>query len=123
MSGRGKTQLSEEFREETFYIRGVKYVFRELDGEKYEEFLKLSEGPDGDANLSTVLRLMIPESMVEPKLTVEQIYRKPLPVLSAIQNIVNKMHFATEPVGEDPQAEADGDDEEKAPNELEPQTS
>lgn len=122
MASRLKSQLSEEFLEETAVIRGVTYRFRELDGEKYEEFLKLSEGPDGDANLSTVLRLMIPESMIEPKLTVEQIYRKPLPVLTAIQTIVNRMHFRTEPT-EAPKEEPAEDDEEKAPNELEPQTS
>lgn len=105
------TTLSEEFLEETAVIRGTTYRFREISGEKYEEFLKLAEGPEGTANLGTVLKLMIPESMVEPKLTADQFYRKPLPVVTAIETIVNRMHFRTEPVTESqetPEGESSG---------------
>lgn len=97
MPSRTKTAVNEEFLEDSVTLRGVTYRFRELSGERYEEMLKEAEGPDGTADLSTVLRLMIPESLIDPKLTTEQIYRKPLPVLTAIQNHVNRMHFRSEP--------------------------
>lgn len=113
------TALSEEFLEETAVIRGTTYRFREISGAKYEEFLKTAEGPEGTANLGTVLRLMIPESMVEPKLTSDQFYSKPLPVVTAIETIVNKMHFRTEPVTA-PDAEAEG---ESSGNGSSPETS
>lgn len=89
--------MTEEFLEDSVTLRGTTYKFRELSGERYEELLKEAEGPDGTADLSTVLRLMIPESLIDPKLTTEQIYRKPLPVVTAIQNHVNRLHFRTEP--------------------------
>jgi hypothetical protein len=116
-----KTALSDEFLEESITLRGTKYVFREISAEQYETALKMAEGPDGTTDLSTVLRLMIPDSLVEPKLTAEQLYKKPLPVVTAIQNLVNRMHFRNEP----DEAEGDTDDgEEKAPgNESEAQTS
>lgn len=98
MSGRTKsTELTEEFLEEKVVLRGTTYTFREITGEQYEEVLKMAEGPDGNADLSTVLRLMIPLSMIEPKISAEALYRKPLPVVTAIQGVVNRMHFRTEP--------------------------
>lgn len=114
-----KTELDEEFREESVTLRGTKYVFREISGAQYEECVKLAEGPDGSADLSTVLRLMLPLSLVSPDLSAEKIYAKPLPVLTAIQNLVNRMHFRPEP-DETPE-EVEG--EEEAKNELEPSTS
>jgi len=119
VAARTKDAFSGEFLTEEVTIRGVTYKFRELTGAQYEECLKLAEGPDGDANLSTVLRLMIPLSLVDPKLSAEQIYEKPLPVVSAIQNVVNQMHFKTEPVKK---AEDEGDGVEPK-NDSEPQSS
>lgn len=112
-----KATLTEEFYEEKVTLRGTEYTFREITAEKYEELLKLAENADGSADLATVLRLMIPESLVNPKLTTEQIYRKPLPVVTAIQNTVNRLHFKNEPT--EP-AEGDG---ESPGNESEAETS
>lgn len=118
MAGRkSETALNDEFKTEEVSLRGQAYKFREISGSQYEECVKLAEGPDGTADLSTVLRLMIPLSLVEPKWDAEKIYSKPLPVLTAIQNLVNRMHFRSE---EPDQAT---DEEEAAPNELEPSTS
>lgn len=112
-----KSDLTAEFIEDSVTLRGVTYRFRELSADKYEEILKEAEGPDGTADLATVLRLMIPESLVDPKLTTEQIYKKPLPVVTAIQNHVNRMHFRTEP------EETTEEGEERPGNESEAPTS
>lgn len=114
--------LTDEFRTETISLRGQTYTFRELTGTQYEECVKLAEGPDGTADLSTVLRLMIPLSLTSPKWDAERLYNKPLPVLTAIQNLVNKMHFRAEVADDEPKT--DGDDaEETAKNASEPSTS
>lgn len=116
---KAETALTEEFRTEEITLRGQTYVFKELSGSKYEECVKLAEGPDGTADLATVLRLMIPESLVSPKWNAEKIYDRPLPVVTAIQNLVNRMHFRSEEPDK-----VEGDDEEPAAkNESEPQTS
>lgn len=112
--------LDEEFLEQTAVIRGTTYRFREISGEKYEEILKTAEGPDGTADLATVLKLMIPESLIEPRLTAEQFYKKPYPVVSAVQTVVNKMHFRTEPVSGEENGTGEG---ESSGNGSEPETS
>ena len=121
MAGRSsKTALSEDFLEEEVTLRGVTYKFRELSGSTYEDIIKEAEGPDGTADLATVLKLMIPEALVSPKLTTEQIFSKPLPVVTAIQNVVNRMNFRSEETA----APEEGEDaEDEAKNGSEPQTS
>ena len=120
-----KSTLTEDFYEETVTLRGTKYTFREISADKYEELLKTAEGEDGTADLSLVLRLMIPESLIEPKLTTEQIYKKPLPVVTAIQNTVNRLHFTTEPTEptKDGKDGTDGEEGTESPNESEAETS
>jgi hypothetical protein len=61
---------------------------------------------------------MIPESLISPKWDAAKIYDRPLPVVTALQNLVNRMHFRTE---EPDKVEAE--DEEAPKNESEPQTS
>ena len=115
---KAKAAISDEFLEEQITLRGTTYTFKELSAEQYEDILKLSEGPDGSADLATVLRLMIPESLVSPKLSAEQLYKKPLPVITAIQATVNRMHFRDEPV------ETPADEDGETPgNESEAETS
>lgn len=121
MSPRGKSTLTDDFYEETITLRGTEYIFREITAEKYEELLKMAENEDGSADLATVLRLMIPESLISPKLSTEQIYRKPLPVVTAIQNAVNKLHFKNEPT--EPEKPKDGEGDGAVPNESEAETS
>jgi hypothetical protein len=119
-----KTALNEEFLEETVRLRGVDYHFRELTGAQYEEFVKLCEGPDGSSDLSAVLKLMIPASLQDPKLTTEQILAKPLPVYNALAGVVNRMHFRSEEAEGEPKAEqGDEEGEPKPGNDSEPQTS
>lgn len=120
MSSR-KTALNEEFYEETIKLRGTEYRFRELTGAQYEDFVKLCEGPDGTSDLSAVLKLMIPASLVDPKLTADQILAKPLPVYNALAGVVNRIHFRPEPEEGEPKADEGG--EEKPGNDSEPQTS
>lgn len=120
MANRKVTALDDEFRTETITLRGQAYTFREISGADYEECVKLAEGPDGSADLATVLRLMIPRSLVSPKWDAEKLYAKPLPVLTAIQNLVNKMHFRAEE--DQTPAEPEGGEDE-AKNESEPLTS
>lgn len=116
-----KTDLSDEFLTETIKLRGVEYTFRELTGAQYEEFVKTCEGPDGTSDLSAVLKLMIPASLQDPKLTSAQILAKPLPVYNALASAVNRMHFRNEADEGEPKAEEGA--EEKPGNDSEPQTS
>ena len=92
-----RSQLEKKYLTKTVRLRGTDYVFRELSGSQYEEFVKMAEGPDGTADLSAVLKLMAPEALSSPTLTAEEIYDLPMPVFNTIIKIVNDMHFRNEP--------------------------
>lgn len=87
------TRLTEEFQTETITVRGTTYKFKELSAADYEKIIKLAAGPDDNAELNTVLRLMAVESIVEPKLTTKELESKPYPVYAKLLATVNIMHF------------------------------
>lgn len=91
-----------EFRTEEVTIRGTTYKFRELSANEYDAILKIASGPDDNADLAAVLKMMAVKSLVEPTLTGTELGEKPYPVYSKILQAVNKLHF--------------GNDEDDSPN-------
>lgn len=94
--------MSADFRTEDVTVRGSVYKFRELSANEYDAILKIATGPDDNADLATVLKMMAVKSLVEPSLTAAELGEKPYPVYSKILQAVNKLHF--------------GSDEEESPN-------
>ena len=90
------TKLSDECRVEEVVIRGTTYKLRELTASEYDNIIKMASGPDDNADLATVLKMMTVTSIVEPAMTAEQLGDKPYPVYSKILQTVNKMHFGTD---------------------------
>lgn len=90
-SGKGMT---DEFRTEEVTVRGVTYKFRELSAEEYDEILKIAAGPDDNAELATVLKLMAGKSLVEPEMDPATLGKKPYPVYNKLLQTVNRMHFS-----------------------------
>ncbi len=88
--------MSDECRVEEVAIRGVTYKLRELTASEYDEIIKMASGPDDNADLATVLKMMTIKSVVEPPMTAEQLGDKPYPVYRQILQTVNKMHFETD---------------------------
>jgi hypothetical protein len=91
-----KNVLTEEFRTEELVIRGVTYKFRELSATEYDDIIKMAAGPDDNAELGTVLKLMASKCLLEPDLTPEQLGAKPYPVYNKILQTINKMHFGVD---------------------------
>jgi hypothetical protein len=100
-----KESVSEEFRTEEVVIRGVTYKFRELSADEYDEILKIAAGPEDQAELATVLKMMTVKSLVEPALAPDDLGKKPYPVYNKILQTVNRLHFSV-----------DATEGEKAPN-------
>jgi hypothetical protein len=96
-------KLTDEFRTDTIVIRGTTYQMRELSAGEYDEILKIASGPDDNADLSTVLRMMTVKCILEPKLTGDDLNNKPYPVYTKLLNAVQKLHFS--PDGETPEGE------------------
>lgn len=90
-------KVSEEFRTEEVTIRGVTYKMRELSANEYDAILKVASGPDDNADLATVLKMMADKSLIDP-IGVD-LGSKPYPVYSKILQTVNKLHFSAD---EDP---------------------
>ncbi len=94
------SKLTDEFRTEEVTIRGTTYKLRELSADEYDAILKIAAGPDDNADLGTVLKMMAEKSVVEPVGT--PLGSKPYPVYAKILQTVNKMHFAADEDGEAP---------------------
>lgn len=87
------SKLTEEFETREVPIRGVTYKFKELSASEYDSIIKLAAGPDDNAELNTVLRLMAVKSIIEPKVTSTELEAKPYPVYAKLLQTVNAMHF------------------------------
>jgi hypothetical protein len=87
------SELDETPGEVSVTIRGVHYKFRELTIGEYEKLLKMAEGPNGRTDNVLLLKLMVKEAMVEPKRTLEEQAKTPMPVARRLNDIVNEMHF------------------------------
>lgn len=91
------TKLTEEFETREVIIRGTTYRFRELTAAEYDSIIKLAAGPDDNAELNTVLRLMAVKSIIDPKLTSADLEAKAYPVYAKLLQTVNAMHFTPIP--------------------------
>lgn len=105
--------FTDEFETRDVVIRDTTYKFRELSAAEYDKIIKLASGPDDNAELNVVLKLMVTQSLIDPKLTAAQLDEKPYPVYAKLLQTVNVMHFT-------PLVESDsknGKDEDEPPNE------
>lgn len=91
-----KNNVTDEFRTEDVVIRGVTYKFREISAAEYDDILKIAAGPDDQADLSTVLKMMTAKSLIEPEFTMDQLLAKPYPVYNKILQTVNRLHFSVD---------------------------
>lgn len=89
--------ITDEFREVTLDIRGVKYQLKELSASAYDDIVKVAAGPDDSADMNTVLKMMLAKSLIDPHLDSAQLGAKPFPVLNRLLQEVNRMHFSVEP--------------------------
>ena len=96
-----KTDLTEEFETKTIDIRGTTYRFRELSASEYDKIIKLASGPDDNAELNLVLKLMATQSIIDPKMTAAELDAKPYPIYAKLLQTVNLMHFSPLPDGAD----------------------
>jgi hypothetical protein len=87
-------KLSVDFEEKAVEVRGKVYRFRELSANEYDEIIKLSTDENDNADLQTVLKLMVIKCCVDPKLTDTEFGALPMPVSRQLTTVVNKMHFS-----------------------------
>lgn len=96
-----KNSVTDEFRTEEIKIRGVTYKFRELSASEYDDILKIAAGPEDQAELATVLKMMTVKCITEPQLSADDLAAKPYPVYNKILQTVNRMHFSVDATEED----------------------
>jgi len=87
-------KVTEEFETRVINIRGSEYRFRELSASEYDSIIKLATGPDDNAELNTVLKLMATKSLIDPKMTTAELEAKPYPVYAKLLQTVNALHFS-----------------------------
>lgn len=87
-------KLTVEFEEKAVEVRGRVYRFRELTANEYDEIIKLATDENDNADLATVLKLMVIKCCVDPKLTDVTFGELPMPVSRQLTSTVNRMHFS-----------------------------
>lgn len=93
-------ELDDELITKTVTIRGTDYLLRELSQEEYDACVQMATGKDGFDNI-LLLKFMLSKSLVKPKLTAEDLKRKPFKVTNELRMHVNRMHWGDDEVVED----------------------
>lgn len=100
-----------EFKTITATMRGTKYVIRELPADEYEKCLKAATDDKRQLDNSTMLRLMLDKALIEPRIPVSDLWKKPFPVVRKLNDIVDELHYTpieTEEEAEERKGEAKG---------------
>jgi hypothetical protein len=88
--------LTFEFEETSVDIKGQTFKLKELTTEKYDEAIRAATGADDDIDMVILLRMMLIDSLVEPKLESDDIARLPHSVTRKLTTAVNRLHFPPE---------------------------
>ena len=91
-------------------MRGTTYVLKELPADVYEKCLEGSRDSEGNSDNITLLKLMLDKALIEPKMTVKQLWELPYPVIRKLNDIINDIHFSFIETDEEV-ADAEKDDE------------
>lgn len=91
--------------EKTITLRGVTYRFRELSIGEYDDLVKKATttkqnalGEDIDTlDQALLLRLMVLNSCISPKLRADRLNELSMPVVLKINKLVNDMHYGDVP--------------------------
>jgi hypothetical protein len=74
-------------------VRGRTYSFRELSTKTYDKLVGMATDQDDMVDRTLLLRIMIVESSVDPKLTADSLAELPYPVSRRLATLVNNMHY------------------------------
>ena len=110
-------ELDGEFTVVTATLRGTRYVIREMDAAEYQKCVDKAKVKDEETGFESsdsdiLARLMLDKSIVEPDLTVAEIFKKPTTVVFKLNTIVNKVHYANI-VSDEEEEEAEAEAEKK----------
>jgi hypothetical protein len=83
---------SDGFEERTVSVRGKEFKIRELSSAEYDKLYKMADQGD-DLDTALLLRLMTLKSVVEPKLTEDDLGQMPMRVSRELLGEVNRLHF------------------------------
>lgn len=82
-----------EFAHSEITVKGVEYKFVELDAETYDECCELAKREDGTIDTVLLLKVMLPKSLVSPKLGEQKIAKMPMSLRRSLLTEVDLLHF------------------------------
>ena len=100
-------------------IRGIKYGFRELTIDEYNELLaratnikrdQLTGAEEEDTDNAVMMRLMILKSCITNNIKIGDIGEKGYRLFRAFASVVNQLHFGEEPIVQLSGPDDDGDE-------------
>lgn len=77
-------------------VRKKTYSFRELSTKTYDKLVAMATDQDDMVDRTLLLRFMIVEASVDPKLTAETLAELPYPISRRLAVLVNNMHYFDE---------------------------
>lgn len=94
-------------------MRGVTYVIRELPADEYEKCVEKSKSDSGASDNITLLKLMLDKALMQPKMTVAELWKLPYPIIRKLNDIINDLHFSFIETDEEKAEASTGEDDEK----------
>lgn len=85
---------ADPFTHKELTLRGKTYKIRELSAKEYDDCVKMATKADDDVDMVALLRLMVSKSIVDPKLTADDLADLPYGVSRRLGSAVNRLHFS-----------------------------
>jgi hypothetical protein len=96
-------------------IRGRTYVLKELAADEYEKCLEKARDADGTTDNVLLLKLMLDKAMIEPKVTMAELWKMPYSIIRKLNDIINDIHFSYIETEEEKAEEAEDDEKGEVP--------
>lgn len=100
--------IDDGFRTVSLKLRGKRYVLKELSAAQYQECVDKATTEDPDTKIKmtnddVLSRLMLDKALIEPDMTVKEVWEQPTTVVFRLNRAVADIHFT--PLESDDEAE------------------
>lgn len=106
---------TDEFKSKSVKMRGRRFVIRELSATDYQKCIELAtEERDGRQviNNQVLFKFMLIKGLVEPQgMSADEIFKMPYPVVRALNDIVDDLHYTPEESEDDDAPDEDSEGE------------
>lgn len=90
------------FTQSTITVKDMTFTLKELTAGQYDDAVRAAETNAGEVDSVLLLRLMLLDSMIEPRMNAEELNALPYRVIRRLNQAVNELHWAADQDGDEP---------------------